>query len=324
MTEPLRGHDLPGRTLAARREELQMTLAQVAGSLLLSQRHVEALEADDPAAFYNHTFYEQARRRYAVLLGLVLAPDEPLDEPTKSDLEPPPVPQVVARSAAVSDSNARHESAFSSRQIRAAGLALLLLLLVALLIWQRHALFEMLGRVLGADSQSPADTLSAEPEPLPTPPEATPSATEFTPPSQPASLPAGPASTPTQASAVPNTLMPPPNSDATPAGVPSVGVDEPVSGATYVFEAQRLCWVFARETTGKETKVTLKAGQRLSLPGRLAYLAIGDLAAVRVWVDGAERDLTPFSTDGRVTRLGPQELRAVQDGIDASIAPLPD
>ncbi len=294
-----------------------MTLAQVAGSLLLSQRHVEALEADDPSAFYNHTFYEQARRRYAVLLGLAAPPDEPLDTPIAADLEAPPVPPITPRPAATSSSSTRRTSPVTGARIGSVLLALLLLASTAFLIWQRDGLIEMLERVLGSDVQDPAGVPSAEPEPQPSPPEAMPSAMESAAPLQPALAPTGPTRTP-PAGAVAESPPQQPNSVVAPEEIPNIGVGEQVGDAAYLFEAQRLCWVFARETNGKETKVTLKAGQRLALPGRLAYLAVGDLSAVRVWVDSSERDLATFSANGRVARLGPAELRVLRNGAGAS------
>ena len=291
-----------------------MTLAQVAGALLLSQRHVEALEADEPTAFYNHTFYDQARRRYAVLLGLAAPPDEPPATPIAADLEAPPVPQITLRPTASSTISPHRASPVTGARIRAALLALVLVVSTALLIWQRDALVEMLERVPGSDPQTPAEVPSAEPEPPPAPPDATPSTAE-----SPLSRESAPAvDMPPQANGVPDATRPPPNSIVATEEVPNIGVGEHPGDAAYLFEAQRLCWVFARETSGKETKVTLKAGQRLALPAQLNYLAVGDLSAVRIWVDSSERDLASFSANGRVARLGPAELRVLRNGSGAS------
>ena len=295
-----------------------MTLAQVAGSLLLSQRHIEALEADDPAAFYNHAFYERARRRYVVLLGLAAPSDEPLSTPIEADLEAPALPQITPWPTAPSTSSTRRASPVTGSRIRTALMVLVLLIPTAILVWQRDALIEMLERAVGTDPQHPAEAPSAEPEAPPTPPGATPSTMGPTPLSQPLIAPAGTTGAPPPASAVTEASRPPPKNLVTADEEPAIDITETVGDAAYLFEAQRLCWVFAREISGKETKVTLKAGQRLALPGELNYLAVGDLSAVRVWVDNSERDLGTFSANGRVARLGPAELRVLRNGAGAS------
>ncbi len=288
MTETLPSQGPSGSDLRARRTELQMTLAQVAGALLLSQRHVEALEADEPTAFYNHTFYQQARRRYAVLIGLSAPPDEPAPPPIEVDFERPP-PAVTARPSAVSTTR-RHRPV---RRLQAVLVALFAVALAGLLVWQGNG---------------PPGMLVSDIEPSPQPATATPPDVPDAVPEQPAAVPDAAGATPVAEPAARSTI------DNTPAGPLDTNAAEPAVDAVYLFEAQRLCWVFARQINGKETKVTLKAGQRLALPGLLRYLAVGDLAAVRIWVDGSERDLQGFSADGKVARLGPAELRELRSG----------
>lgn len=307
MTEPLQSHAPPGSALAQRRAGLQMTTAQAASQLLLSQRHVEALEADDPSAFYNITFYEQARRRYARLLGLIDSSAEPTETLLEADTRPPP---VASHSASAPPT-------FGRERRNPLGLlaGILLLVVLGVLAWQADALQGAIsGWFAGPSSE-----------------DALPAAPALEPAIQDAAEPANRQDVPGEAPTTdkPPAQEPPPQTGATQdatrpakavakstadrhtedsANAPETGVGD----AAYLFEAQRLCWVFARATSGKETKITLKTGQRLTLPSQLAYLAVGDLAAVRVWVDGSQRDLSPFSADGRIARLGPAELRTLR------------
>jgi len=317
MTETLQNRDPSGDDLRARRTELNMTLAQVAGALLLSQRHVEALEADDPAAFYNHTFYQQARRRYAVLLGLSAPPDVPVIAATEAEPEPQTLAQAPAHATAVSADQPRRAAPVSGARISAVLAMVIALALTALLVWQGETLLGML-----ADDPAPTPPLVADapievPDPVPEtvmaadPAEGATATKESATPA-PASTDTPP---PKVAPDAPKPLSGPVAGTAIESGIEIIA---PAAETVYLFEAQRLCWVFARENSGKETKVTLKAGQRLNLPGQLSYLAVGDLAAVRVWVDGSERNLAAFSANGRVARLGPAELRVLRNGTSAS------
>jgi len=297
----------PGVDLRARRQELRMTQAQAAGDLLLSQRHVEALEADDPAAFYNHTFYQQARRRYAVLLGLY----PPQEEPTRIGAGAQPEPAPPSTDLPAFDSAFPQRNASTRR--RTAMMALVALGLAGWLIWQGGALLRILPGDQVTDSPQEPDTASLAAEVAPAMPGG-----------------ASPATPPTAAEPTAENTRPPP------APLKKPTTREPTAGAgysnaattgdgdatevvsadeaVYLFEAQRLSWVFARETSGKETRRTLKAGQKLALPGELRYLAIGDVTAVRLWVEGSERDLDGYSVDGRTARLGPPELRELRTG----------
>ncbi|MFZ4498363.1 MAG: helix-turn-helix domain-containing protein [Burkholderiales bacterium] len=294
MTESPQTRGLSGSDLAARREQMQMTLAQVAGALLLSQRHVEALEADEPAAFYNRNFYDQARRRYAVLLELVDAKAPSAIEPAPADESPAPV--LLPRQAA--DSLGTRPAAAPARGLPTKALILALLASTAgiYVVSQGDAVLES---IRGALPTAPVATAPLAPARDDAVPESAPSTAQ--------PLPA-PLDKPTGNGPGPDSSAP--DARQAPNLVPQATAPEPA----FLFEAQRLCWVFARQTSGQETKVTLKAGQRLALPEDLRYLAVGDLSAIRILVDGEPRDLGAFSSDGRVARLGPAELRSLRTG----------
>lgn len=65
---------LPGRHLAARREELGMTIEQVANQLNLAPRQIQAIEADDYAALPGIASIRGFIRAYAKLLKIDAAP----------------------------------------------------------------------------------------------------------------------------------------------------------------------------------------------------------------------------------------------------------
>ena len=312
MTEPLQSHVPSGSALAERRASLQITTAQAASQLLLSQRHIDALEADDPSAFYNITFFEQARRRYAQLLGLIEPSAQPTEAPPETEILPPP---AASHSSSAPPAFERGRGERGKPRALLAGI--LLLLVLGVLAWQGDALR---GAISGwfaaptpevalpaAPALEPATQGAAEPASAQDVPAETPSMD--TPPAQ---------DTPPQTGATQEATKPAKTvarSTAGPLTDGSANAPETAVGDTaYLFEAQRLCWIFARESSGKEVQLTLKAGQRLTLPSQLAYLAVGDLGAVRVWVDGSQRDLSSFSANGRVARLGPAELRALRSG----------
>jgi len=293
-----------------------MTLAQVANELLLSKRHVQALEAEDPGAFYNHTFYQQAQRRYASLLGFAVAPVAETAGPEVAVVEPLPLakPPTLADMPAGLGATRAGPAEKKGRGLRTA-LLVVLMLATALLVWRGETLVDgvlgMMERGPAAAPQEPSTGTSTEPveaaEAAPT------TGQDYGTAQESVEVP--------KAAAVANALA---SIDSTSGGeIESVGI-VPVGEAVYLFDAHRLCWIFAREVSGKETQVTLKAGQRLALPGQLSYLAVGDVSAARVWVDGSERDLSGFSSNGRVARLGPAELRLLRNGANAATTPPTD
>jgi hypothetical protein len=76
----------------------------------------------------------------------------------------------------------------------------------------------------------------------------------------------------------------------------------------FVIHANGLCWVFARDTSGRETEVTLRAGEDLQLARDLNYLAIGDVTAIELRFGSQTRDIVGLAKDRRVLRLNQTEL----------------
>ena len=303
MVESLPCRVPPGSVLAERRMESQMTTAQVSRALLLSQRHIEALEADDPSAFYNASFYEQARRRYAELLGLELPPDAP--SPSTSLLAS--ATDRATASSPMRGSRIRTGPDIPPRKSnsRWIGVTWMAIGAAGLVTWYGFGPFGLpmandearSDRSLAAVADAPA---SAEPPASAEAPADAGPRTDTSVPAQVVTTPPASAAPDTGSIAI----------AATAATASTARTAEDSSG--YLFEAHRPCWVFARTTDGDVTTLTLKAGQRLTLPKQLRYLAVGDITAVRLWAQGTERDLRRFSADGHIVRLGPTELQALQ------------
>jgi len=297
MSDPLQTEHVSGASLAARRGQLGMTAAEAAAALMLSQRHIEALETDQVAGFYNPSFYRQAQRRYAVLLGLAPAEAPTMPAAPGAPAVSPPTPAAAARPGAATA---------AKRSLSMRLLALLALAAAVFAIAEGDALIALLG---GASSGSavatappPAPQRDAPAEPAPA--AALPAPTGL--PENPATVPTPDVATAPAARAAASAAMatPPATREAV-ASAPPPGSPTPA----LLLEALGPCWVFARQTSGKETELTLSAGQQLVLPGSLSYLAVGDVSELRVFVAGAPRDLAPFSRDGRVARLRATELR---------------
>lgn len=300
MVDSLQCRIPPGSVLAERRMGSQMTTAQVSRALLLSQRHIEALEADDPSAFYNASFYEQARRRYAELLGLELPADAP---PPSTSLLASGTDGVTAsspmRGSRIKTGPHAHSRKSNSRWI---GVVWVAIGAAGLVTWYGFGPF---GLPTANDEARPDRSLAAIADaPANAEPPASVEAPADAGPRTDTSVPAQVVTTP-PASAAPDT-----GSIAIAATASTAWTAEDSSG--YLFEAHQPCWIFARKTDGDVTTLTLKAGQRLTLPKQLRYLAIGDITAVRLWTQGTERDLQRFSADGHIVRLGLTELRALQ------------
>lgn len=336
MTDPT-PETVDGRLLAVRREELQLAIADVADRLLLSRAQVRALESGEVRAFYNQAFYNQAQRRYAELLGIVAGStlpeagqDQPAAEPLMtgeaarqapvadaalSDVAPMPPAEDLEPTPPVAGA----QSGARSTGPRSAG-SLTTLLVLGVLVAGIYSITHMeqlratVNRFLAgspAPSQTPAPAAESgsagsgqDPDPVPTPPDPTPPMAESGPPA-----PVSPSGSAPSA-AVPGAPAPADARTATADTPPG----PPRSTAAYQIEAQGLCWVFARDANGKETEITLRQGERTSFPDGLTFLAIGDINAIRLRIDGVERDLASLSKDGRVVRLRQAELERLRSG----------
>lgn len=334
----------------ARRERLQIAIADVANRLLLSQTQVRALEAGDASAFYNLGFYAQAMKRYRALLGLPEhAVASALAQPADIDASPTtqpaedrpaasaatprlaPAPQTAtAELAPPAEDHATTPKAGTPLPARQPRVLLPTLSLVLLLVTGIYA-------ITHSDTIEPAlrDLLAIISSPKPaavahTAATADPADPTATGPEQGPESPASARAIPLDAApAEPTADAHPPTLTAEPASAPAgptaststitVVQEQPARVSGFELVASGLCWVFARDADGKETEVTLRPGQSISLPGNLAYLAIGDVGAVTLRVNGTERDISKLSGDSRVARLRLADLdtlRRTSTGVE--------
>ncbi|MBU3694691.1 MAG: helix-turn-helix domain-containing protein [Rhodocyclaceae bacterium] len=351
MTD-LTTHTADDKHLTARREEMQLAIADVANRLLLSQQQVRALETGDVKAFYNQAFYAQAMKRYRALLGLPEdVPTQPEPPPSaaapvaaslsSAAENPPQAPIAAADTAArasrrkrtapssaptsapiaapattsapeplpVGDDSATHKpTAALTHDTRVRRAVLPTVLLVSILLAGIYGVTHF-DQFMALSGGSPSATPSTQ---------ASQQALTDAPPSAEESLaPVGPA--PVESAAMPDpapvvaaapvTPLGPPEKTAKPRAEPAEAAAE---AGPYHLEAQGPSWIFTRDSSGKETESTLRAGQTLSLPEDLAFLAVGDVNVVSFSVDGVEQNLAAFSKDGRVARLKQSDLERLR------------
>jgi hypothetical protein len=331
--------DVAAGSLSTRRERMQLSVGDVAGRLLLSKRLVLALEAADPSAFYNESFYRQALARYRALLALN-APEQglipPTSEPAQSSAKSIPflaepveptsmrvAPAVATRPAEMWDpapapkqgTTASANKASSTGLQRSLASLLSITLAVAAIGVLMIAAPEQIAQLTG---ERPLRQGSL-PEPREAPASVYPADTPMPPATEPAP---GSALTDAPDLAVPATGTSAPQTPAAKPQRPTATTVAP-SATGFGLEATALCWVFARDASGKETEATLRPGQKLVLPAHLTYLAIGDISALRVLVDGQERDLARLSKDGKVVRLRQSDLEMLRPSRDAYSASEP-
>lgn len=309
MSTPTPDVNLPvtGTQLKAHRERLQMAIEDVANRLLLSPRQVRALEDGLVSAFYNQSFFNQAQTRYLELLGLSVAhtPPPSVSGAGVDSVTPSPVAPMLSAERPPTPSAPR--TVVDTDKAPSSTLAVVL------------AVITLIG--VGAYTVYYTQTPNRPPRELPPAPEAPQPAPEVntapedtpiveapnpvdTPaidvvPNAPAAAPLGAAS-PTVAPPTPTVA--PPTPDAT---VPPTSRRSDIG---FVIHANGLCWVFARDASGRETEVTLRAGEDLQLARDLNYLAIGDVTAIELRFGSQTRDIVGLAKDRRVLRLNQTEL----------------
>lgn len=318
MTDPT-PETVDGRLLAVRREEMQLAIADVADRLLLSRFQVRSLESGDVKAFYNRAFYDQAIKRYRELLSIPagqmpattaartpeaaapLMPTSPEGtDVTAEEADTPAETELVDRAGTAPMKDPRNRSGALP--------TLLVLTLLASGVYAITHLEQLRGSVERWLASAP------EPDRATAGQGAGPSTAEET-----AGLPPDTPSAPTETvrhseaagSAPAAEEMADTSVDTRPASAAAAPTSRQ-SGGGYQIEAQGLCWVFARDANGKETEVTLRPGERTAFRDPLTFLAIGDINAIRLRIDGVERDLSSLSKDGRVVRLRQADLETLR------------
>lgn len=319
MTDPT-PETVDGRLLAVRREEMQLAIADVADRLLLSRLQVRSLESGEVKAFYNRAFYDQAIKRYRELLGIPAGQTTSTTAPPPEAVTPliPTLPEQTGVNTAEADTPAEEDvverpGPAPTQDPRDRSGVLPTLLVLTLLASGVYAIthLEQLSDTVDRWLAS-----TPRPEPLASGQVAGPST-----PGETAEPPQDNSSDPTatvthseaagSAPATEETLAA--SADTRPASAAAPSASRRPGGG-YQIEAQGLCWVFARDANGKETEVTLRQGERTSFPDALTFLAIGDINAISLRIDGVERDLSSLSKDGRVVRLRQVDLENLRSG----------
>ena len=302
MSTPTPDVNLPitGTQLKAHRERLQMAIEDVANRLLLSPRQVRALEDGLVSAFYNQSFFNQAQTRYLELLGLSVA-DTPLPFVSGAGIDrvtPSPVAPMLSAERPPTPSAPR--TVVDTDKAPSSTLAIVL------------AVLTLIG--VGAYTVYYTQTPNRPPRELPPAPEAAQPAPEVN--TAPEDTAIVEAPNPVDTPAVEVVPIAPP---AAPLGAASPTVAPPTPDSTvsptsrrsdigFVIHANGLCWVFARDASGRETEVTLRTGEDLQLARDLNYLAIGDVTAIELRFGNQTRDIVGLAKDRRVLRLNQTEL----------------
>ncbi|NCA24655.1 MAG: hypothetical protein EBS91_08685 [Betaproteobacteria bacterium] len=277
-----------------------MAIEDVANRLLLSPRQVRALEDGLVSAFYNQSFFNQAQTRYLELLGLSVA-DTPLPFVSGAGIDrvtPSPVAPMLSAERPPTPSAPR--TVVDTDKAPSSTLAIVL------------AVLTLIG--VGAYTVYYTQTPNRPPRELPPAPEAPQPAPEVN--TAPEDTAIVEAPNPVDTPAIEVVPIAPP---AAPLGAASPTVAPPTPDATvpptsrrsdigFVIHANGLCWVFARDTSGRETEVTLRAGEDLQLARDLNYLAIGDVTAIELRFGNQTRDIVGLAKDRRVLRLNQTEL----------------
>lgn len=258
---PLPRH--PGRVLRAAREDLAMSVAEVARHLRLSVRQVEAIEADDWEKLPSGPFVRGFVRNYARLLGL---DPEPLVQ-TVDGIAP-----VEAHSAIAPDSkNIPFPSGAERPWSRYAAIGVLVGFALALLAYE------------GYQGYRPQVTVYAPP-PASAQPAAEASETSPKTAGQPqASEPQAPA--PVLEAVVPEQAA------------PSLSSANPAEAAAVQLQFGRDSWVEIRDREGKILSSQLNAaGSEQTVSGEPPLsLVVGNASAVHVTWRGQPVDLAPYT-----------------------------
>lgn len=283
-TQPL--PSFPGKQLAAVREEKGLSVADVARSLRLSVRQIEAIEADDFDKLPSKTFLRGFIRNYAKLLQL---DPEPLLLASRLAVTQPQPQAISVPLGQLEFSVSRSQRTFSGSRTRP-WLKYLpaALLVVGVLGW---AVFEL---VRGNDSTTvvvkPAGDSAAMV--LPLPPLQSPAQIERSPaesaPVEPAVAPAGKE----DAHASP---IPAPNPETTAAQPGGAKIKLSFSGES---------WIELKDKSGRTIyKQTGQAGNEQIISGTSPLtLTVGKAANVKVIFNDKPVDLVPYSS-GDVARL---------------------
>ena len=286
-TQPLPSY--PGKQLAAAREEKGLSVADVARSLRLSVRQIEAIEADDFDKLPSKTFLRGFIRNYAKLLQL---DPEPLLLASRLAVTQPQPQAISVPLGQLEFSVSRSQRTFSGSRTRPwLKYVPAALLVVGVLGW---AVFEL---VRGNDSTTvvvkPAGDSAAMV--LPLPPLQPTAQSERAPAASTEAVPAESASAPASKEEVHPTPVPAPN--------PETIAVQP-GGAKIKLSFSGESWIELKDKSGRTIyKQTGQAGNEQIISGTSPLtLTVGKAANVKVIFNDKPVDLAPYSS-GDVARL---------------------
>ena len=284
-TQPLPSY--PGKQLAASREEKGLSVADVARSLRLSVRQIEAIEADDFDKLPSKTFLRGFIRNYAKLLQL---DPEPLLLASRLAVTQPQPQAISVPLGQLEFSVSRSQRTFSGSRTSPWLKYLPAALLVAgVLGW---AIFELLR---GNDSTTvvvkPAGDSAAMV--LPLPPLQSPAQSERVPAE----------SAPAESAVVPASKEEAHSTPPVPAPNPETTAAQP-GGAKIKLSFSGESWIELKDKSGRTIyKQTGQAGNEQIISGTSPLtLTVGKAANVKVIFNDKPVDLAPYSS-GDVARL---------------------
>jgi cytoskeleton protein RodZ len=258
--EPAAEQFSPGRTLAAARAELNLSVADVSQQIKYGVKQIAAIEADDYAKLPGTTFVRGMIRSYAKLVQL-----DP--QPLLAELGRRDPPAAVMVDPRASEREPFLEGGKKSNRIYVL-LSLAALLAVAVVAYEWYVSSPSMGEVVTITPKVPKSEVAQAP------------------PAQ-ASAAEQPGGTDTQAVE--------PQSQATPMPAPAVS-DKPGGSKRIQLEFDQLSWVKIKQANGKVLLSQLNpAGSKQSIEGAPPFeVVIGNAANVRLKYNDAPVDLRPY------------------------------
>lgn len=258
--EPAAEQFSPGRTLAAARAELNLSVADVSQQIKYGVKQIAAIEADDYAKLSGTTFVRGMIRSYAKLVRLDA-------QPLLAELGRRDLPAAITVDLRTSEREPFLEGGKKSNRIYVL-LSLAALLAVAVVVYEWHLSSPSTGGLVTITPKAPKSEVAQ------------------TPPAQ-ASATAQPGGTDTR------TLEP--QSQATPMPAPAVS-NNPGGSKRIQLEFDQLSWVEIKQANGKVLLSQLNpAGSKQSIEGAPPFeVVIGNAANVRLTYKDAPVDLRPY------------------------------
>jgi cytoskeleton protein RodZ len=258
--EPAAEQFSPGRTLAAARAELNLSVADISQQIKYGVKQIAAIEADDYAKLPGTTFVRGMIRSYAKLVQL-----DP--QPLLADLGRRDLPAAVTVDPRASEREPFLEDGKKSNRIYVL-LSLAALLAVAVVAYEWYVSSPSTGEVVTIPPKVPKSEVAQAP------------------PAQ-ASAAEQPGGTDTQAVE--------PQSQATPMPAPAVS-NKPGGSKRIQLEFDQLSWVKIKQANGKVLLSQLNpAGSKQSIEGAPPFeVVIGNAANVRLKYNDAPVDLRPY------------------------------